>query len=299
MNPLFLLFSLAGCGDKSSCNAVFDLVFPDGTQAAMDACEKIDATGSFEFDPDDPAEFRSVNITLWATEDGSSDCWFQLDLSGVCGAGRYLIGEGSQVAWATHDCSGISDAHEASYVAVDGALELTLLSAGEELGPPSEDTITAFLAGEVSVTATDGTLLSGTFDLVQAFSWTDTEDKLCSDTVPTDTTGDTGSAATGRLSVSPTALHFDTTTTGTVGVESILLANLGAGDLFIESIESDNSVWSWRGNSLPRVINPGQSSTVYVDFLPVEAVAYTGSLSISSDDPLSPTVVVDLTGSGG
>jgi len=46
------------------------------------------------------------------------------------------------------------------------------------------------------------------------------------------------------------------------------------------------------------VINPGQSSTVYVDFLPSEAGEYSGTLTITSDDETTPEFEVALTGTG-
>ncbi len=294
-----LALVMLGCDstDSASCNATFDVIFPDGSQAAMDACEQIDAVGSFEFDPDDPAEFRSTTVKLSASEEVDADCWIQVVLSGVCGTGRYEIGVGSELSWATNDCSGIPDEYEASFVASQGHVDLTLVSAGEELGTPAEDTITAFLAGDVDITTDDGTGLAGTFDLVQAFTWTDTEDRLCA--VETETTPtDTGPVGPGELSVSSTALHYGTVNVDTVTVDSLLLANVGVGDLFIEAITIDDGAWSWRGNSVPRVINPGQSSTVYVDFLPSEAGEYSGTLTITSDDETTPEFEVALSGTG-
>ncbi len=293
-----LVLSLLGCGggsDSSSCNASFDLIFPDGSQAAMDVCEQIEAVGAFEFDPDDPPEFRSTTLKLSSSAEVDNDCWFQISLNGICDVGRYEIGTGSEMSWATNDCSGIPDEYEAQYVASTGAIDLTLASAGDELGTPEETTVTAFLAGNVDVVADDGTGLSGSFDLVQDFTWTDTEDRLCTEqTLPTDT----GPVGPGILSVSVSALRFGSVSVDTVAVESLLLANVGEGDLFIEAIDIDEPAWSWRGNSVPRVINPGQSSTVYVDFSPTEAVEYAGSLVITSDDVETPEFVVELTGTG-
>ncbi len=296
----WFLLVLTGCGDAASCNAVFDLTFPDGSVANMDVCTSITAVGSFELDPDDPPEFRSAVIRLSPGEaEEDLDCFVQLELNGLCGTGRHEIGPAATVLWTTYDCSGIPDDFEAEFEATSGFVDLSLVSTGEELGTPEEETLSAFLAGAVEVEAVDGTRLAGSFDLVQDFSWADTEDKDCLGTEPTDTTTDTGPPAPGDISVSPTSLDFGTVTAGTVAVESLLLANTGEGDLFVEAITSDDPAWTWRGNTVPRVINPGQSTTLYVDFAPSEAVTYSGNLMIECDDPDQPTLPVPLSGEGG
>jgi hypothetical protein len=106
-----LALLLLGCStsDSASCSAMFELTFPDGSPAAMDACEQIDAVGSSELDPNDPSAFRSAVVKLSASTDLDADCWIQVTLSGMCGAGSYEIGTGSQLLWATNDCSGIPD----------------------------------------------------------------------------------------------------------------------------------------------------------------------------------------------
>ncbi len=78
----------------------------------------------------------------------------------------------------------------------------------------------------------------------------------------------------------------------------LTVSNVGDAVLTVESIASDNEVFTIAGFDPETEIMPGGRISVEVQFSPVEAMLYEGSLLITSNDADHPEVTVELTGQG-
>lgn len=78
---------------------------------------------------------------------------------------------------------------------------------------------------------------------------------------------------------------------------TLTVQNLGDGPLEVTALNfSGDPVFS-TFNSLPLVVPPGGSSPLFINFSPVAEQAYTGQLTIVSNDPTTPNCTVNLSGS--
>ncbi len=75
---------------------------------------------------------------------------------------------------------------------------------------------------------------------------------------------------------------------------NLILSNTGKGTLQVSSIASDNQVFRVQPTS--GTIAPGDSLQVVIVYLPTTAGQHTGRLTIQSNDPISPSLQVELTG---
>lgn len=94
----------------------------------------------------------------------------------------------------------------------------------------------------------------------------------------------------------PAALHFDSVSVGQTRLSSLRVRNNGRGYLAIRSIASDNSAFKVSADTL--FIPPLSSRFVDVVFAPVVGGENSGHFTVSSDDPVSPEVKVELVGTG-
>jgi len=106
-----------------------------------------------------------------------------------------------------------------------------------------------------------------------------------------------GAGLAGDIDLSATAHDFGDVPVGESADWELLITNLGNDDLNLTAITCDEPVFST--DFAPRLLlPPGASTTVTVTFTPPAAIEYSGQLSIESDDPDEPTVVVALQGTG-
>jgi hypothetical protein len=117
-------------------------------------------------------------------------------------------------------------------------------------------------------------------------------------TVPLNGTGAASGTGGPRLEVAPASLDYGTVTTGTTRDLTLTMRNTGTGTLTISALSVTNSRFTLIGVTLPLSIPAGASASVNVRFAPTTAGAQTGSLAISSNDGLNPSLTVTLTGSG-
>lgn len=104
--------------------------------------------------------------------------------------------------------------------------------------------------------------------------------------------------ATPAIALDPASLDFGSVVVGTSVTKIPLLRNTGTAALSITSIAlcaGTSAAFSWSPSS-PLSIAPGQSQPLAVKYGPTSAGTATGCLSISSDDPVSPTVTLAVTG---
>ncbi|MBL7032795.1 MAG: choice-of-anchor D domain-containing protein [Candidatus Delongbacteria bacterium] len=78
----------------------------------------------------------------------------------------------------------------------------------------------------------------------------------------------------------------------------LVISNVGDADLTVSDITSDEAVFTTDFGDPREVIIPGGSLSVTVTFAPLAEQSYSGTLTISSDDPDDPVVTVALDGTG-
>ncbi|HET7206523.1 MAG TPA: choice-of-anchor D domain-containing protein [Terriglobales bacterium] len=99
------------------------------------------------------------------------------------------------------------------------------------------------------------------------------------------------------INVSPNPISFGSDVVGTNTTQALIIKNTGTATLSISQITASGAPFTVSGFSLPLSLNAGQQTTVSVAFAPTSATAYSGSLSITSNAPGSPTSV-SLSGTG-
>jgi hypothetical protein len=106
-----------------------------------------------------------------------------------------------------------------------------------------------------------------------------------------------GTATQPGLSVSPTSFNFGSVVDGQTKSQTFTLTNTGTATLTLAQITESGAGFSISGLSTPASLAAGQSTTFSVLFAPTTGGALSGSVSISSNAPNSPTTV-GLSGSG-
>ncbi len=101
-----------------------------------------------------------------------------------------------------------------------------------------------------------------------------------------------------QISLSTTLLNFGTTLPGTPVTRDVVVSNTGTAVLILSSQTVSGSGFTLL-QSAGTSINPGANSTARIQFNPSAAGSWQGTYDIMSNDPTSPTVTVNLTGTGG
>ena len=104
--------------------------------------------------------------------------------------------------------------------------------------------------------------------------------------------------ATPVINATPTNLNFGTVNTGQTTNLTLTVYNSGNGALTISSITSANPMFSPLSLSTPLNVAAGASQQVIVQFAPTAPGAILTSLTIASNDPVTPSLPVYLTGTG-
>ena len=100
-----------------------------------------------------------------------------------------------------------------------------------------------------------------------------------------------------QISVMPGTLAFGSVAVGSSGTQSVTVSNTGSATLSITAANVTGSGFSTSGLSLPMTVAAGGSGTITVNFAPSTSGSVTGSLSVASNAPTSPTAIA-LNGSG-
>jgi VWFA-related protein len=107
---------------------------------------------------------------------------------------------------------------------------------------------------------------------------------------------------TGDLELSKSAYNFGNVTIGNTATLSVIISNTGTDTLSITNFAlSDNSNFAidpGECGTAPYSIAAGMSCAVIVTFSPTAEGSYSETLSITSDDPNTPTATATLTGEG-
>ncbi len=100
-----------------------------------------------------------------------------------------------------------------------------------------------------------------------------------------------------QLSVTPPSVSFGNVLVGSTGVQNLTLTNSGGANLTIAQGSVTGAGFSISGLTFPLTLAAGQSSTLSVQFAPTAAGSVSGSISLVSDAPNSPSTIA-LSGTG-
>ena len=106
----------------------------------------------------------------------------------------------------------------------------------------------------------------------------------------------TATAAVQQISVSPTSVNFGSATVGTTVKGTLTLTNAGGANLVVSLISVGGAPFGVSGITTPSTIAPGASATLNVSFTPTIAGNDSGSVTITSNDPVTPTTIIALSG---
>ena len=99
------------------------------------------------------------------------------------------------------------------------------------------------------------------------------------------------------IQVSSTSFNFGNDVVGSNSTQLLIIKNAGMAILTITQVTATGSAFSVSGFSLPLNVNAGQQTTIAVAFQPTTVGTVSGTISIVSDAPSSPTSIA-LTGTG-
>ncbi|MHB8754318.1 MAG: beta strand repeat-containing protein [Candidatus Acidiferrales bacterium] len=107
----------------------------------------------------------------------------------------------------------------------------------------------------------------------------------------------TGVAAQPQLTLNPTNVSFGSIALGSNATHAVTVMNSGNASLTISSVSASGAGFSWNGLSLPVTLAAGQGTSFNVVFAPTAAGSASGSISVASNAPGSPSSVT-LSGTG-
>jgi hypothetical protein len=112
-------------------------------------------------------------------------------------------------------------------------------------------------------------------------------------------TGGTPSGSAGIVTASPNSVQFGSVNTGSIGTSQISLVNSASSPVVISQLGSSNVFFSADGEgSLPLTLAAGGTAVLNLHFAPATAGAASGILTISSNSLVSPSVTIQLSGTG-
>src|SRR2546428_199227 len=100
-----------------------------------------------------------------------------------------------------------------------------------------------------------------------------------------------------QLSVAPPSASFGDVAVGTRNSQTITLINSGTGNVTISQATPSGNGFSMTGLTVPLTLSAGQRTSFNAAFAPASAGSVTGSLSLVSDTPNSPSTIA-LSGTG-
>jgi Abnormal spindle-like microcephaly-assoc'd, ASPM-SPD-2-Hydin/Protein of unknown function (DUF1573) len=101
-----------------------------------------------------------------------------------------------------------------------------------------------------------------------------------------------------EISLSTTSVEFGSVSVGSTGNGSVTISNLGSADLNISLIAVTGATFGETGIATPKTISAGSSATMSLSFHPTASGDTTGNVTITSNDPVNPTTVISLDGTG-
>jgi len=108
----------------------------------------------------------------------------------------------------------------------------------------------------------------------------------------------TGAAANPQLTVSTASLSFGSVSVSTATTLSLTLTSTGTSPVTVNSASITGTGFTILGGSFPITLNPAQTATLQIQFLPTVSGAASGQITISSNSTSGGTAVVALSGTG-
>ncbi len=100
------------------------------------------------------------------------------------------------------------------------------------------------------------------------------------------------------LTVNANAVAFGAVLLGVTATQEVTLTSAGTQAVTVNSAMLTGSAFLLTGGSFPATLNPGQTATISVAFVPLTLGTATGALTIASTSATNPTNTVALTGTG-
>ena len=110
----------------------------------------------------------------------------------------------------------------------------------------------------------------------------------------------TGPAKAGpqQIGVSSASLNLGIAMVGTTAKGTLTITNAGGANLILSLVSVSGGSFAVSGMTTPSTIIPGNSALLTVSFSPTSAGTDSGSISITSNDPKTPTTIITLAGTG-
>ena len=109
-----------------------------------------------------------------------------------------------------------------------------------------------------------------------------------------------GELSAGGLEVEPTAIDFGQVHVGCSAEEMATLSNVGAGPVTVDAIalSAGSDELSAASDTVPTTLEPGAALDILVAYEPTDEYADEAYLTVSSDDPTNPELLVTITAEG-
>jgi hypothetical protein len=117
-------------------------------------------------------------------------------------------------------------------------------------------------------------------------------------TVSLNGAGASAAATTPALTISAASLNFGNVTVGSASTQTLRLSSTGTAAVTISSLTLTGGDYLVSGALFPLTINPGQTSSLQVQFKPAAAGVATGQIAVKSNSATAPNAVIALTGTG-
>ena len=104
-------------------------------------------------------------------------------------------------------------------------------------------------------------------------------------------------SATGQLSATPGSVAFGSVGVGASSKQTVIFSNAGSGSLTISQAAVNGAGFTMTGQTFPITLSAGQTSSINVQFAPTASGSTTGSVSVVSNAPNTPTTIA-LSGTG-
>jgi hypothetical protein len=159
-----------------SCSLNLQAALPDGTVLILESCLSSSDLAIQTRPAFLPPEIGTYSVTLVA-EDGAEPCLFEFFESQLCGIGLYNIGSNHQVVFDATGCSSIPEAYRSRIEMALGSFQITTLDMNI---PNAGADATVFVEGSISMSAIDGTTVTGTYAINGILSPTQASTAACS-----------------------------------------------------------------------------------------------------------------------
>lgn len=107
----------------------------------------------------------------------------------------------------------------------------------------------------------------------------------------------TGTGVQGQLSANPSSVSFGNVNVGSSSSQTVTLTNGGSASVVVSAATASGTGFSISGLTLPLTLAAGQSSSFTAKYAPAATGASSGSISVTSNAPGSPTAIA-LSGAG-